>query len=79
MRGETMRSLIAALASAAALTAAGVAGAAPNPNPAAPEHTGNACAAVLTNNPNTGPNGHISDVGGGNFFAVGAAFCGLTG
>jgi uncharacterized low-complexity protein len=79
MRGETMRSLIAALASAAALTAAGVAGAAPNPNPAAPEHTGTACAAVLTNNPNTGSSGHISDVGGSNLFAVGAAFCGLTG
>jgi hypothetical protein len=79
MRGETMPRLIAALASAAALATAGVAGAAPSPNPAAPAHTGNACAAVLTNNPNTGPNGHISDVGGTNFSAVGAAFCGLIG
>jgi hypothetical protein len=79
MRGETMRSLVAVLASAAALTTAGFAGAAPTPSPAAPEHTGTACAAVLTNNPNAGPNGHISDIGGTNFFAVGAAFCGLTG
>jgi hypothetical protein len=78
MRGKTMRSLIAALA-AAALATAGVASAAPNPNPAAPEHAGNACVAVLTNNPNTGPNGHISDVGGTNFLAVGVALCGLTG
>jgi hypothetical protein len=74
-----MRILLAALASVAALTAAGVAGAAPNPDPAAPEHTGNACVAVLTNNPNAGDNGHISDVGGTNFLAVGVAFCGLTG
>ena len=74
-----MRSLIAALAATAALTTAGFAGAAPNPNPTAPEHTGTACAAVLANNPNAGPNGHISDVGGSNLFAVGAAFCGLTG
>jgi nitrous oxide reductase accessory protein NosL len=70
-------SLIAALASAAALSSAGVAGAVPNPNPTAPEHTGTACAMVLTNNPNTGPNAHLSDIGGTNFFAVGAAFCGL--
>lgn len=75
--GETMRSLIAVLASAAALATAGVALAAPDPNPAAPEHTGTACDAVLTNNPNAGPNGHISDVGATNLFAVGASFCGL--
>ena len=53
------------------------ASAAPNPSPVAPTHTGTACAAVLTNNPNTGPGGHISEQGASNFGAVGAAMCGL--
>ncbi len=53
------------------------ASAAPNPSPVAPAHTGTACASVLTNNPNTGPGGHISEQGGANFGAVGAAMCGL--
>jgi hypothetical protein len=72
-----MRAFIAALTSVVALSAAGAAGAAPNPSPVAPEHTGTACGAVLTMNPNTGPGAHISDTGGSNFFNVGAAFCGL--
>lgn len=72
-----MRALIAALVSAAALSTVGVAGAAPNPNPTAPAHTGIACGAVLTSNPNTGPSSHISDTGGMHFGDVGAAFCGL--
>ena len=49
--------------------------AAPNPNPNAPHET--PCAAVLSNNPNTGPGGHISPTGGFHFGAVGAALCGL--
>jgi hypothetical protein len=53
------------------------AGADPNPNPNAPAHTGTACTNVLSRNPNTGPDGHISDTGGTNFFEVGAAMCGL--
>ena len=50
--------------------------AAPNPNPNAPAHTGTACEHVLSNNPNAGPDGHISDVGGQHFGDVGAAMCG---
>ena len=53
------------------------ASAAPSPSPVAPTHTGTACTSVLTNNPNTGPGGHISEQGGANFAAVGAAMCGL--
>ena len=53
------------------------AGAQPNPNPNAPAHVGTACASVLSNNPNTGPGGHISDTGGTHFGDVGAALCGL--
>ena len=59
------------------LATAAPAAAAPHPNPTAPAHTGTACAHVLSQNPNAGPNGHSSDVGGAHFFAVGAAFCGL--
>lgn len=72
-----MKLFLAGLASVAALVPAGVASAAPNPNPAALEHAGTACSAVLTMNPNAGPNGHISATGGSNFFAVGVALCGL--
>ena len=57
--------------------AATPAAAAPHPNPAAPAHAGTACANVLSRNPNTGPNGHISDQGGAHFLAVGRALCGL--
>ena len=53
------------------------ASAAPNPSPVAPTHTGTACASVLTNNPNTGPGGHISAQGAAHFGAVGAVMCGL--
>jgi hypothetical protein len=59
------------------MAAAAPAAAAPHPNPAGPAHTGTACANVLSHNPNAGPNGHISDVGGAHFSAVGATFCGL--
>ena len=51
--------------------------AAPSPNPNAPAHTVTACASVLSSNPNTGPDGHISLTGGQKFGAVGAAMCGL--
>jgi opacity protein-like surface antigen len=61
------------------VASAAPAAAAPNPNPNAPAHTGTACANVLANNPNTGPDGHISDVGGQHFSDVGAAMCGLPG
>ena len=64
--------VIMASASAAPATAA------PNPNPNAPAHAGTACANVLSKNPNTGPNGHISEQGGAHFSAVGAALCGLN-
>ena len=59
------------------MAAAAPAVAAPHPNPTAPAHTGTACANVLSHNPNTGPNGHIAEVGGAHFGAVGAVFCGL--
>ena len=49
----------------------------PTPNPAAPAHTGTGCANVISRNPNTGPNGHISDQGLTRITAVGAALCGL--
>jgi len=61
------------------VASAAPAAAAPNPNPNAPAHTGTACANVLSHNPNTGPDGHISDVGGQHFGDVGAAMCGVTG
>ena len=59
------------------VASAAPAAAAPNPNPTAPAHTGTACANVLSHNPNTGPNGHISEQGSAHFGAVGATFCGL--
>ena len=45
--------------------------------PNAPAHTGTACSAVLTHNPNTGPFGHELAVGAAHLGAVGAAMCGL--
>jgi hypothetical protein len=51
--------------------------AAPNPNPNGPAHAETACANVLSKNPNTGPDGHISPIGGQHFLAVGATLCGL--
>ena len=53
------------------------AGAAPNPSPTAVDHTGTGCATVIANNPNAGPDAHMSAVGAANFSAVGEAFCGL--
>jgi hypothetical protein len=69
----------AILVSAAAmlLLPAASAFAAPSPSPVATTHTGRACASVLSSNPNAAPGWHISDQGGSNFGAVGAAFCGL--
>ena len=67
----------AAFAGITTLAMAAGAGAAPNPNPNAPAHTGTACSAVLTHNPNTGPFGHQSAVGAAHLGAVGAAMCGL--
>lgn len=61
------------------LALAAGAGAVPNPNPNAPAHTATACSAVLSHNPNTGPFGHQSSVGGAHFSDVGAAMCGLGG
>jgi len=49
----------------------------PNPNPNAPDHTGTACANVLSKNANTGPGGHISPTGGSHFLEVGVVLCGL--
>ena len=68
---------VAALIVTAFAVSAAPAIAAPNPNPAAPEHAGTACTNVLSRNPNTGPGGHISDQGGTQFFAVGQALCDL--
>ncbi len=65
------------IATAMLVLSAASASAAPNPSPVAPAHTGTACASVLTNNPNTGPGGHISEQGGAHFGAVGAVMCGL--
>ncbi|MCU1678458.1 MAG: hypothetical protein JWM93_3216 [Frankiales bacterium] len=59
------------------LLPAASASAAPHPNPVAPTHTGTACAAVLSSNPNVSPDSHMSERGAVNFGAVGAAFCGL--
>jgi hypothetical protein len=74
-----MRKLLlgAGLIAAATLGLSAGAWAAPNPNPNAPAHAGTACASVLGHNPNTGPFGHSSPVGGENFGNVGAALCGL--
>jgi hypothetical protein len=65
------------IATAMLVLTAPSASAAPNPSPVAPTHTGTACASVLTNNPNTGPGGHISAQGAAHFGAVGAVMCGL--
>jgi len=54
------------------------AAAAPNPSPVAPAHTGTACANVLANNPQAGPDSHSAPPAQENFFAVGAAFCGIS-
>jgi hypothetical protein len=51
--------------------------AAPNPSPVAPTHTGTACASVLANNPQAGEDSHSAPPAQENFFAVGAAMCGL--
>jgi len=52
--------------------------AAPNPSPVAPAHTGTACANVLANNPQAGSDSHSAPPAQENFFAVGAAFCGIS-
>jgi hypothetical protein len=54
------------------------AGAAPNPSPVAPAHTGTACANVLANNPQAGPGSHSAPPAQENFFEVGAVFCGIS-
>jgi hypothetical protein len=54
------------------------AGAAPNPSPVAPAHTGTACANVLTKNPQAGPDSHSAPPAQQNFFEVGAVFCGIS-
>jgi hypothetical protein len=70
----------ASLGAIATLTLCASAGAQPNPSPSAPAHSGTGCASVLSNNPNTAPDGfHQSPTGGGHFLAVGEALCGLTG
>ena len=71
------KSATAVIATAILGLTATSASAAPSPSPVAPAHTGTACTSVLTNNPNTGPGGHISEQGGSHFGAVGAAMCGL--
>jgi hypothetical protein len=71
------RIAIVVIATGMLVLTGGSASAAPSPSPVAPTHTGTACTSVLTNNPNTGPAAHISEQGGSNFGAVGAAFCGL--
>jgi hypothetical protein len=54
------------------------AGAAPNPSPVAPAHTGTACASVLANNPQAGADSHSAPPAQENFFEVGAVFCGIS-
>jgi hypothetical protein len=54
------------------------AGAAPNPSPVAPAHTGTACANVLAKNPQAGPSSHSAPPAQENFFEVGAVFCGIS-
>jgi hypothetical protein len=67
-----------ALALAISAVAAVPAGAAPNPSPVAPAHTGTACANVLANNPQAGPDSHSAPPAQQNFFEVGAVFCGIS-
>jgi hypothetical protein len=67
-----------ALAVSAICIPAVPAAATPNPSPVAPAHTGTACANVLANNPQAGPGSHSAPPAQENFFAVGAAFCGLS-
>ena len=67
------------LLSAVALcvVAAAPASADPTPSPVAPDHTGTACASVLTHNPQAGESPHSAVTAQENFTQVGAAFCGL--
>lgn len=69
---------VAALTLAIGWIAAMPAMAAPNPSPVAPAHTGTACANVLANNPQAGSDSHSAPPAQANFFAVGAAFCGIS-
>jgi hypothetical protein len=54
------------------------AGAAPNPSPVAPAHTGTACANVLAKNPQAGPDSRSAPPAQENLFEVGAVFCGIS-
>lgn len=52
--------------------------AAPNPSPVAPARSGTGCANVLAHNAQTDvTTSHQAPQGQENFFAVGAAFCGI--
>jgi hypothetical protein len=73
------RVLIALGSSTVVLLAAAPAMAAPNPSPVAPQHTGTACNAVLSHNPQAGPAGHSAPPAQQNFQNVGDAFCFLAG
>jgi hypothetical protein len=70
---------IAVMLATCGLVVAGAAPAfaAPHPSPVAPTHTGTACVAVLSHNPQTGLNAHSAPRARQNFSEVGAAFCGL--
>jgi hypothetical protein len=72
-----MKKLVMLSAVALTLVAASPAGAAPNPNPAAPDHAQTASANVIGHNPQAGPGTHSAPPAQENFAAVGAAFCGL--
>ena len=72
------RMIVATSMLALVLGPAATAAAAPNPSPVAPAHTGTACANVLANNPQASPGSHSAPPAQENFFAVGAAFCGIS-
>jgi hypothetical protein len=72
------RMIVATSMLALVLGPAVTAAAAPNPSPVAPAHTGTACANVLANNPQAGSDSHSAPPAQENFFAVGAAFCGIS-
>jgi hypothetical protein len=59
----------------AAVAAAAPATAGPQPNPAAPAHTGTACMSVFAHNPQASESSHSAPAAQTNFAEVGAAFC----
>jgi hypothetical protein len=78
MNKKSATAVALALATSTIWISAVPAGAAPNPSPVAPAHTGTACANVVAKNPQAGPGSHSAPPGQENLYEVGAVFCGIS-